>query len=68
MAVVTTREVTQYLGQHAGQLVPLTNGNYDVRGPSGSANVGKPKNNRWDTAQFRRAWGDSTGIPKPDWA
>lgn len=67
MAVVTTREVQDYVAQHQGQLVQLTNGNFNVRGPNGSANVGKPKNNRWDSAQFRRAWGDATGIPDPDW-
>jgi hypothetical protein len=65
MAIVSTKDLRSYIEQHGGTLVELTNGNYDIRGPNGSANIGRPKNNRWDTDNITRGWGDATGIPKP---
>lgn len=67
MAVVSTKNVQLYVTQDRGRLVQLTKGNFDIRGPEGLANIGRPKNNRWGTAQLRRAWGDATGIPNPGW-
>jgi hypothetical protein len=65
MAKVKIRDVKTWVEQHQGELVQLTNGNYNIRGPNGSANVGKPgTDNKWDSAQLQRAWGDATGIPK----
>ena len=66
MSTVKTRDLLRYISQYGGSLVQTNNGGtYDMRGPNGSVNVGKPKNNRWASQQFTRAWGDATGIPKP---
>ncbi len=66
MPKMRIRDVQTYVADHGGELVQLTNGNFDVRGPNGSRNVGKPgTDGKWDEAQLQRAWGDATGIPKP---
>ncbi|MCT4636703.1 MAG: hypothetical protein N4A72_03250 [Bacteroidales bacterium] len=68
MSKIKKRDLEDYLAEHDGSLVKLTNGNYDLRGPNGSRNIGKPdSSNKWASAQLVRAWGDATGIPKPDW-
>ncbi|WP_299265740.1 hypothetical protein [uncultured Psychrosphaera sp.] len=65
MSNVKTKDLQEYVEGHGGELVQLTNGNFNIRKGELSVNIGKPKNNRWDDAQFRRAWGDATGIPAP---
>ncbi len=65
MPKVRIRDLQDHVTQNGGQLVELTNGNFNIRGPNGSSNVGKPgSDGKWDAAQLQRAWGDATGIPK----
>ena len=66
MSKVKTKDLEAYLSSHNGSLVQTNNGGtYNMRGPNGSANIGKPSNNRWEHQQLQRGWGDATGIPKP---
>ncbi|MFC5047400.1 hypothetical protein ACFSTE_07265 [Aquimarina hainanensis] len=68
MSKVKKSDLQEYVEDQGGSLVKLTNGNYNIRKGDKSINIGKPdSSNKWAEAQLRRAWGDATGIPKPDW-
>jgi hypothetical protein len=68
MAKVSLGDLREYVESQGGELVRLSNGNYNIRKGMKSANIGRPDGgNRWDTAQLLRAWGDATDIPRPDW-
>ncbi|HZC72255.1 MAG TPA: hypothetical protein VE442_16290 [Jatrophihabitans sp.] len=64
MAKRSVREVQDHVKANGGTLVKLTNGNYDIRKGTKSANIGKPgTGTKWEDAQLQRAW-TLTGIPK----
>ena len=68
MSKIKKSELIEHVEAHGGTLVQLTNGNYNIRNGELSVNIGKPdSSNKWNAAQLTRAWGDATGIPKPDW-
>lgn len=64
MPKMTRKDLEKYLKEHKASLGPGTGG-FTIRGPKGSANIGRPQGNGWDMAQLQRAWGDATGVPKP---
>ena len=64
MPKISLRDLSNYASEHNGSLEQTSNGNYNLRGPNGSKNIGKPdSSNKWASAQLTRAWGDATGIP-----
>ncbi len=66
MPKIKKSDLEEYVESKGGELVKLSNGNYDIRGPNGSKNIGKPdSSNKWASAQLERALGDATGIAKP---
>lgn len=64
MSKWSVKEVKDHVESHGGTLVTLTNGNFNIRKGSKSANIGKPgTGTKWEDAQLQRAWTE-TGIPK----
>ena len=63
MAKRTLKEIQTHVEGHGGSIVTITNGNYNIRKNTSSANIGKPTGNKFDDAQLQRAWTE-TGIPK----
>ena len=67
MSKVKKKDLKKYVEKHGGELVRLKDGNYDIRRRDRSRNIGKPDSSgKWARSQLERAWGDATGIKKPD--
>ena len=63
MAKRTLKEIQTHVQAHGGTIGTITNGNYNIRKETHSANIGKPTGSKFDDAQLQRAW-TITGIPK----
>ena len=64
MAKWSVKEVKEHVEENGGSLEQLTNGNFNIRKGTKSANIGKPgTGTKWEDAQLQRAW-SLTGIPK----
>ena len=59
----TLKELKEHVEEHGGTIGTITNGNYNIRKGTKSANIGKPTGSKFDDAQLQRAWTE-TGIPK----
>ncbi len=65
---INKKDLKDYLKDNGGDLVMLTDGNYNIRKDGRSRNIGRPDSGgRWSAYQLTRAWGQACGIPKPRW-
>lgn len=65
---VKIKDLADYIVEQGGELVQISNGNYNVRCGQKSRNIGRPNNGRFKVYQLRRAWGElAAGIRKPRW-